>query len=644
MARIIEWSKEEAIKKLRDRLKNAKKDRQHYEYRWSDSERIVYRTNQAAYDKNVDSGLSAFGGSSTITPDFNGEDYTVGYCMKNLRFIHAQLSANPPTVTIKPATSDQDDQVRAQLADKVVSHFLRAYKLQEVFDRCTLNTLLYGTGFIKTVWDPHLGDIISVEEDGTIVTEGDFNITTPSPWDVFVDPDAESWEQVRFVFHRVYMSLEEAMYLYPQHIDKLKSLAGKKERTRTSLEDESYETIPVYEYWEKGAPHNGFLGRFAIILEDGYILEPVTDNPVKIKSPGDVIPKAVLPFHILTDIDVPNRVWGRSFIEWAAILQDNLNKLDSAQLGNMQAHSAPRLILPESAEIEDDAIDNSPWTYIKIKGNQPPYFMSAPPVIPQMDQLRAQLKADVDDMSGVNPAMFGLMQRETAGTALQYATNQGNMIRRRLFNKYVLMTESVYRALLNLAKDNWTTERTISVVGKEKALESVTLQGSDIDRGFDIVVEYGSSLSLDPTTRREEILTLSPLLEKAGISPKQQLRHLKLNDLEGVFDANQMAEERQKEYFEKILATGSLIPPREFEDHENMLAYALQYVMTKEFEMLSEEQKELIEEHIRQRRDMAAKAKTPEVPAPEGQLPEGIAPGAGPGAPVDVTQILPMQT
>ena len=43
----------------------------------------------------------------------------------------------------------------------------------------------------------------------------------------------------------------------------------------------------------------------------------------------------------------------------------------------------------------------------------------------------------------VNESMFGQSSRETAGFTMQYATNQGNVIRRRLFNKYVLLTEAV---------------------------------------------------------------------------------------------------------------------------------------------------------------------------------------------------------
>jgi len=40
--------------------------------------------------------------------------------------------------------------------------------------------------------------------------------------------------------------------------------------------------------------------------------------------------------------------------------------------------------------------------------------------------------------------------------------------------------------------------RTIHVLGKEKAFDAMDIKGADIDSGYDLVVEYGASLSLDP--------------------------------------------------------------------------------------------------------------------------------------------------
>jgi hypothetical protein len=246
--------------------------------------------------------------------------------------------------------------------------------------------------------------------------------------------------------------------------------------------------------------------------------------------------------------------------------------------------------------------------------------------MPTVDKLREQIKMGIDDLSGVNEAMFGQQSRETAGFAMQYAANQGNMIRKRLFNKYAMFVESIYRSYLNLVRKHWTTSRTIYVLGKEKALEAVEIKGADISGGFDLIVEYGQSLSLDPMTRRQEIMSLQPIFEKAGVPTRVSLKMMKLNELEGLYDMMQLAEDRQREFFEEMIATQIYLPPEELQDHENMLAYALQYVMTTEYKYLDDTSRALIKQHIKDRAALAAQEKaTPGV---------SQVPGAQPGGPM----------
>lgn len=352
---------------------------------------------------------------------------------------------------------------------------------------------------------------------------------------------------------------------------------------------------------------------------------------------------ACLPYHILTDVDLPNKVLGRSSMDYATNLQSTLNKLDSAIVDNVQAHGAIRLVLPESAEIMDDSITNSPWDVIKITGAQPPFAMQAPTLMPDMHNLRTNLITGINDMFGVNEAMFGQQSREQSGASMQYATNQGNMIRRRLFNKYVLVVESLYKSLLRMVVKHWDVEKTIHVIGKEKALEAVDLRGIDVDGGYDVIGEYGVSLSLDPMTRREEILALQPTFEKAGIPPRVTLKMMKLNELEGMYDILQLAEDRQREYFEEMISTGRYVPPEPYEDHENMMAWALQYFMTVEFKYLEPEYKMYCRQHYQERAQLAAQEKSGAVPGAQTQPP--AAPGPMPsGAPEGQLPVSPGQT
>jgi hypothetical protein len=657
--KLITWTEEKTKEEVRKRFRNAQEARKYLEDRWLRNENALYTVSanqglstylQNSLENNFQIGLPGVDGSNA--------DVNVAYTFKNLRFIHAQMSANPPAIAMRPTSSDQEDHRKADAADKIARWALRAYALQEKIDQLSLHTLAYGTGVIKAVWDSSKGDIVEFdEENDEIRTEGDIQISVPFIWNIFLDPDAKTVDEIKWMIERIYMDYDEACARWPDKADQLKAAKVTQARNpmnskESRLQDNKYNAVELIEYWETGLPTNGYLGRYCITTVEGEIIEPVRPSPHRFRKAGSVsrleaqdIPdevkeaklkrvpeQACLPYHLLTDIDIPNYVWGRSFVEYAAGLQDNLVRLDSSILDAIQAHGNVRMVLPESAEIADDSLSNSNWDVLKITGNQPPYFVNPPSLMGEIPRFRQDTITGINEVSGVNEAMFGQQSREQSGASMQYATNQGNMIRRRLFNKYVLVVESLYKTILNLVRKHWTMARTISVLGKEKALEAVDIKGADIDGGYDIVGEYGVTLSLDPITRREEIMTLQPLFEKAGVPVRKALEMMKLNELDGMFDRLTMAGTRQKEIFDEMIATGIYIPPKKFRDHENMIAWALDYFMTQEFTSLPEEIQVLCERHIEERAQVAASEQGGSQPPAVG-APANAAPGPLPSGP-----------
>jgi hypothetical protein len=178
-------------------------------------------------------------------------------------------------------------------------------------------------------------------------------------------------------------------------------------------------------------------------------------------------------------------------------------------------------------------------------------------------------------------------------------------------------------------------------LGKEKAFESIDIQGADIDGGFDLVVEYGASLSLDPTSRRQELLQLFPIFQQAETDPaaKKLLSMLRLNELEGMYDRIQLAADRQREIFEEMIATDIYVAPAEAEDDVNMLAWASDYRMSAEFKYLRPEHQVLILRHIKERAMKVAQT-AGGMPGPGGPGGGGAAAGQLPvvpgGAPMDI--------
>lgn len=632
------WSAAEAEKELKRRLTNAKRYRERFEAAWENNERSLY--NVSGIDSpNVKYSFESELDLSLGEVDSGNDSVGINYLFKNFRFIHAQLSANPPTVLARPTSTDTDDRRKADAADRLIRHAIRAEKMQEKVDQASAKTLLYGTGWMKTLHNPNAGDIVGRDDEtGEFELEGKIEVYTPSTWDVWIDPNADSWENVRFVFERKRIALEEALMLWPDKEEELREAAKNINLASTETKDNTEideQIIEVYEYWENGLPVNAMLGRHAICLESGCVLQDPKPSPFKFspsaesEEDGEMPPTAYLPYHPFTDIDIVDEVYGKSFVEYEAPIQELINRLDSATLDNVQAHGVTRMVLPEGTELADDAITNSPWDIVQIKGTQPPHYVSPPSVMPESSQLRDRLKLGGDDVAGVNDAMFGKMERETSGFSLQYATNQGNMIRRRLFNKYVLFIESIYKGYLSLVRKHWDVPRIIHVLGAEKAFEAMDIKGADISGGFDLVVEYGASLSLDPTTRREEILQLMPLFEKAGVDNKTLLSMLKLNELESLYDIMELAKERQREVFEEMIAGNKYIEPKELEEHKGMLDYAYRYIMSAEFKNLTDDQKALIEQHIKARELLA-------VQGAGVQMPQGPAPGPAPAGPQEV--------
>jgi len=636
--KIFQWDEKFAKGHLKTLTRDVVEYRTKFEKQWRKNESTVYHHDGQLSEGTVEGAAVNINDLASFLDLDDPDSIAVNYTFKNFRFLAAQMSANPPTVVVRPTSSDTDDRRKADAADRLVRHAIRKYKMQKRMDQAAGRALLYGTGWMKTIWDKELGSLDTLDRaTGEFTMTGELSIKACSTWDIYLDPFAKEWDDVRYVIERKWMSKDEARMKFPKHAKKIIEQSDKygRSKIRHAFKDRHrLEEQPVYVfcYWEKGLPINGMAGRYVEYLEDGTLISEISKNPFAFRDAQedkDAPPTAQLPFHILTDIDVCDQVYGKSFIEYDVEIQDVVNRLDTLTLENVQNHGAFRMVLPEGSEIADDSITDDSSVIIKVTGNQGPHYVSPPQSPPDMSALRDRLTAGIDSMAGVNESMFGEQSRETSGFSMQYATNQGNMIRRLFFNKYVEFVEGVYKSYLNLIRDNWSIPEVVRVLGKEKAFESVEISGADVDSGFDIVVEYGASLSLDPTSRREEIMQLMPIFEKYGIDGKTIIRMLKLNELDGLFGINDLARERQIETFEEMIEGGGdvYIAPEELQEHDGRLAYCYEYVEGAEYRDLTPKLQRLIKHHIREREKLKAGG----LGAPTGQEANAGANPPGPG-------------
>lgn len=648
--KVQSWANEEAEQILASRLREAREYREkNFERQWLANESAVFQTdNGMTPTLSYSSMAEVFQASSN-----NLQKVRIPKIAQNLRFLHSQMSANPPAVTPRPTSNELKDRRATEAADDFITYGRQQYELQEYVDLTCLGTLVYGTGIIKAYHDPHAGSTLKYEESsGKITMTGDFKARPVLIWDFWFDKDAKVWADVRFAFERHLMPMEQALSIWPEHEDKLKAcmvdpeshpskINSLKKRKDSIMAGEDFGNVlvEIFEYTEKALPTNGMAGRRCFHTADGKILGKLEPNPH---------PEARMPYGILGDMDQPGEVYCKTVVDYALGLAQIVDALDNMVLNNVDLHGSIKLVVFDSAETNEDDLSNQAIDIITVNGThaQAPYQLKPASVSSDVYSLRAQLLEGIDGIMGINEILQGQLNRELSGFASQTAINAANMVRHRLFNKYTALVRFVYETYLLNVRDNWKIKRKLEIVGPEDAPTIKYYQGSDISGGYVLKVEYGTNFSLDPAMRREEIMQAKDLLVEAGVPAKTIAQKLRYNEIDGLFDAVEMAKKRQLEIFERAIANYEKTGIVEVEAasvmrkafHLEMAEAAMEFVMTKDFLLLDAELREAIYAHIDEREQLAAQQGAPA--GPEGV--PGQPPMAGPGGPMMPPGMPPM--
>jgi hypothetical protein len=645
---------------LAERRRIAVDARQSLEGEWQSNEVTVYDVGmeggalkQSAIMGNTVSYLDA----DAQEDDKGGPEFmAINLISRNKQLLHSQLCSNPPAVMAVPESSEDRDRDASIAAEHICSYVREHYNLVDAVALATNSVFDYGTGFIKNIYDGSLGEILEYDEkEGTLVMEGDNSYSVPRVWDIHLDPNATNPKDVKWIFEDIFMTLPEAIEKFgEEHKERLEKevrevMAEEQESATSSgsmLSNKKYKILKICEYWETGLPENCYQGRHGYCLQDGYILKPLCPSPCRFKmnprNPNSPT-KARLPYSILTFIDIPGSAWGRSPVAHTSRMQEMLNNCVSVMISTAEVVGIPRILLPKQS-VDKDTITNSAIDIMQFNATEgvPPHIIQAANVSQDINNLILKLEQYINDGWGVNDAMFGKQQREQAALLMQLSTMQGNLIRQRLYDKYILFVKDIYDLQLLYCVEYWETSRTIQVVGENNTLQVAKLRGADLLGGYSLKVEYGQAFALDPITRTEQILKSSQLYLQAGMTPRELVQLLRITDLRGKTDEFRQADDRAKEIIERIKALEMQVEiSSKYQDHIGIIAYMKKYTMNREFEELEPNVRNLITEHIDTRIE-AELQNTTGGAAAMGQ-PGMIPPLAAPGGIAPPAPAAPMQ-
>jgi len=631
MAKLRILSDEEFVKNLATKYADAKRKHDKLKTEFDIAE-MAYQCINDKVRGGLDSGLATqflFSpqNEETQMPMIEGLD-----TIKAVLFLHSKLCISDPIVTGTPRKQDQATINSARYAEGYIKYAKDHTGLQECIEAgAYLSLCIYGSGITYNGWDPNGGDfpIEEIDENSDpdnleIKMEGDYDIRNVHPRKFLPDANATTPSKMDHCFEEMDVPKEEAFYTFTdeekQNILRMALQGGE---DPTSAEKEERNTIKLYHYWERGRPWNGFLGCHAIFTNpDSPRLLYRGPNPYKHKK---------LPFSILTDIDVPDNVLGMSRIIYAYQVQMCINNLITMVMNNASLFGTAKYLAPEGAMSDD--LDNDPsiiGTFNSATGGKPEFFRPVN-VTPDVWKGYDIMKQYINNIYGMNEFSQGQIPRELSSYAVQLALEMDDKYRIRLFNKKKLFLKDIYEKFLENTRQFMTDSRRLRISGVEAFQDDEYFLVSNLEGDYDISVEYGAYLPVDPAARKQQILEFikSGFFDKAGGDYKKVGSLLIDGSMLTLRDSSERHRRRQQAEISKLIK-GEKVNVEPWDKDEDHAAEIDDYAGSAAFESLPREVQEAIwdhgEAHVQALAEKIAKGQ-----GPGGQPGAGGPAGGGPG-------------
>lgn len=584
----------------------------------------------------------------------------------------SRLTSQKPSATVVPSTGEDADLAAAQAAEQIWDSVYRQQKINSKFKQSILWTLTCGTGFIKTYWDPQkkskqwkpldpkmaqMAQMAGMKPQDP-PPDGDFCYENVTPFHLFI-PDLmqEDIEDQPYVIQIQTRSPEWVKLNYKIDVapnvmestdilnDTFLNLVGAADYKRDS--------VICYEVWVKPGQvefmPNG--GMFSIV--GPHLVQFVEGNPyIHQQYPYAKIPHITngrfYADSVITDLVPIQREYNRT----RGQITENKNKMGHSQLMAAKGSIVASKITTEPGQVIEYELGFPP--------PQPLPMQSLPAhVLQELDRLLM----DFEDISGQHQVSKGQVPTGvTAATAINYLQEQDESMLSVTYSAIEEAFEKIGYQTLCYVKQYWDTQRMVKVNGKDGTFNVVSFCGADLRDNTDIRVEAGSAL---PTSKAAKQAFLMDMMTQGFIPPEKGLELMDMGGVQRLYEEVRVdyaqatrenmrmasvTQEQIGQWAQSFVPTDPMtgqpnpemglvdpnsgqplmdqagnpteppliVPVNSFDAHQAHIQTHNTYRKSQEYEQLSQETKNLFEQHVNQH--MMALGMIPGQPAPtEGQ-------------------------
>jgi hypothetical protein len=476
----------------------------------------------------------------------------VNMCFATINVIGPSVAVNYPKITVTATLPEQVE--NAVIAEAATNYWWRHYDVLPEFQRAVKDFLIYGFGWLKTGWrfveeevddpdgyaeafraakdeadayaaeNPELaGDLPTDEELAAnipstkrVTVEDAPFVERVSPHDVFVDPEATSMQDARWIAQRVVKTYEEV-----KESNVYKPAAVKHCKADGHMSDNWFSANPFKRgdaddvkrvtVWEFYDISKGLMSVFPEAGDD-FFVDP-TPMPYVFGHP----------FTMLRNYEVPDQFYPMGELEALEPLQHELNLTRTQMFNDRKQFRRAWLIRADSFGKAGKAaiLDDSDNRVIPVEGNEPFAEMIAPlpaqQVNPQLYTDSEVIESDFTSISAVSEYMRGALP-EIRRTATEAAILQ-DTANARAADKLARVEwaiTAVARRMVQLAQQYMSEGQVGRITGKTNQPVYFYFEPEDIEGEYDFEVQSGSTQPKNEMLRRQNAMQLLQTLAPFG--------------------------------------------------------------------------------------------------------------------------------
>lgn len=488
--------------------------------------------------------ISGYSDSDIARVGLQGE--FMGVTVNDFRNIikHMLVLTTNQKISYEPRATNTDESslTQTRLAKIIIDYYVREKKVDRYLHDQAEMALVLSKAFLKCTWDKQAGRPFTTEqnEDGTerIIYEGDIKLQIKDPFQVFVDQNVESWDQITNTTDISWVNRWDYIARFPELKDYILSLPTKDQFdnlgywTNTGVPTEC-DLIALYEFYHKRTPALPN-GRYLSFLGPDAIIE---DGP---------IPYRRLPIFPM----FPSKWWGSTegYTEARDLLglsQAN-DTLWSCLFTNNATFGVQNIASEEGTEVTAQMAAQGlrHWKY--PRGGKPPHAVQLTQSPPEMYKLVEMIGQKMETIMGLNSVSRGNISEDLSGKAMGLLQSMSIQYASAFQASYAEAAEELGTFILWLIKDFAKTKRMASIVGKFNATDMIQYSGDDISDIERVVVNLQNPYMSTMAGKKE----MADTLLNAGVikEPQQYLTFIETGNFEVMtqYDESKLSMIRQE--------------------------------------------------------------------------------------------------